>query len=136
MPWNHVDVPVGAYVAVAFDTQRTTGINAQSLPFFVLNGSNTSCLNTITSTSLHQTSTFPPTSSTSSTSAVQTSSVAEMTPMPGGLSSGALAGTVAGVIVGVLLLLLAFTFPSFWRHSLPRRQSSRASRPGGPYLLF
>ncbi|CAL1703530.1 unnamed protein product [Somion occarium] len=130
MAWSRADVPAGAYVVLAFDTEQGSGLHAQSPPFFVVASTDMGCL---TPTSI----TSPPSPTKSSNASSQDTGTASPAPVQlqsqgKALSTGALAGTVIGVVVGVLLLLLAFNFPHFWRHSLPRR----ARRPGGPYLLF
>ncbi|KAJ3489924.1 hypothetical protein NLI96_g1771 [Meripilus lineatus] len=142
--WNTVDVPSGTYVAVAFDTDGSAGISAASSPFFVLNGQDTSCLasnksatasvSTQSVSSQTSVSHTPTAAGASSPSESGGSNAASLATPPKALSPGALAGTIVGIIVGVILLLIAFSYPHLWRHSLPNPARSR--RPGGPYLLF
>ncbi|KAI0654790.1 hypothetical protein C8Q70DRAFT_471683 [Cubamyces menziesii] len=127
--WSPVDIPQGLYVAVAFDTSRSLGILAQSPPFSVLPSGNTTCLASSSSGNATMTTSVD---SSSASSPGPTSSAASDGPKM--LSPAALGGTVAGVTVAIILLVLAFTFPHFWRRSPTRRP--RGSRPGGPYYLF
>ncbi|KAL4253952.1 hypothetical protein ABKN59_003067 [Abortiporus biennis] len=133
--WEQVDISDGPYVALAFDTNHTANILSTSPTFFVI-GQNQSC---ITDSPTSPTSSSTTTGSSDSPSPVSPTATSQ-TDSGGGskmktLSSGALAGTIVGVAVGVILLLLAFTFPHFLRHSLPR-PSRTNRRPGGPYILF
>lgn len=132
IPWDPVDVQEGPYVAVAFDTNRTAGIFVTSSQFFVLNGQDTSCLMSNGTSSPSEIASTTGATTSPSQSTVPDDSPSETQPKT--LSSGALAGTIVGVIVGVVLLLVAFSFPHIWRHSLP--STSRSRRAGGPYLLF
>ena len=132
--WRTVDVPVGSYVAVAFDTARTAGIFVQSPSFFVTSGSDESCLASASNSSSSSgvptaTSATPSSSSSSSDSSGGGAGAQEKT-----LSPEVLGGVVAGVVVGVLLLILAVTFPHYWKERLVRRRRDR--HPGGPYHLF
>ncbi|OBZ75175.1 hypothetical protein A0H81_04817 [Grifola frondosa] len=127
--WDSVNVPEGFYVAVAFDTPHTAGLFAQSPPFFVQTGQNVSCLATTAIPSSSSSDSPSPTVSPGSEAASSSGASG-----PKKLSPGALAGTISAVVVGVILLLIAFTYPQWWRHALPRR--SRNRRPGGPYYLF
>ena len=128
--WSPVDIPQGLYVVVAFDTSRSLGILAQSLPFSVLPSENTTCLASSSSGNATVTASADP----SSASSTDPTSSADGNGGPKMLSPAALGGTVAGVTVAIILLVLAFTFPHFWRRSPTRRP--RGSRPGGPYYLF
>ena len=74
------------------------------------------------------------TSSSSSSSSSSDSSSGGAGPQEKTLSPGVLGGVVAGVVVGVLLLILAVTFPHYWKERLVRRRRDR--HPGGPYHLF
>ncbi|PIL30551.1 hypothetical protein GSI_07251 [Ganoderma sinense ZZ0214-1] len=129
--WRTVDVPAGSYVAVAFDTARTLGIFVQSPDFFVQDGSDESCLASATnSSSGAPTATLDAASSSSSSDSSSGGTGAQEKT----LSPGVLGGVVAGVVVGVLLLILAVTFPQYWKEILIRRRRNR--HPGGPYHLF
>ena len=128
--WSPVDIPQGLYVVVAFDTSRSLGILAQSPPFSVLPSENTTCLASSSSGNATVTASADP----SSASSTDPTSSADGNGGPKMLSPAALGGTVAGVTVAIILLVLAFTFPHFWRRSPTRRP--RGSRPGGPYYLF
>jgi hypothetical protein len=85
--WHVVDVPQGWYAAIAFDTQRTSNILAQSSPFFVLNGSDVACL-----------------ASPSKSEA----------PSPH-LSSSSLAGIVAGLVASVVIIAAVLSVPRLWK---------------------
>ncbi|TBU28999.1 hypothetical protein BD311DRAFT_721162 [Dichomitus squalens] len=130
--WASVDVPPGPYVAVAFDTSQNTGIFAQSLPFFVQMGQDSSCLASASATSAPP----PPGSptSTSDSEASSGSSDSSAGSQPKKLGAGVLAGVVVAVVVGVLLLILAATFPHYWKDAFIRRRQNQ--HPGGPYHLF
>ncbi|KAI0350209.1 hypothetical protein OH77DRAFT_1091447 [Trametes cingulata] len=135
--WSPVDVLRGAYVAVAYDTSRTLGILAQSPPFFVLPGQDTSCLTAATGGATPTDPLLPsPTSSPTSTGsdAAESSAVSSSDSRQKMLSPGALGGTIAGVSVAVVLFVLACSFPQCWKSHIARRP--RNSRPGGPYYLF
>lgn len=112
--WPAVNVPPGQYHAIAFDTARNLSLSAVSSPFFVSGGSNTSCLNS-SSTSADSSSSESPSSTKSGSK---------------NLSSGALIGTIAGVLVGVGGLVAAFTLPRMCQ------RSRRTPRPGAPYQTF
>lgn len=131
--WTSVDIPEGWYIVAAFDTAQTAGISAESPPFFVQTGPDVDCLSTASSISPDN-----PTSSTASPTPAQSQN-ADTNPTTNsvgqkGLTPGALAGTIFAVIVGIIMLMLAFTYPRWWRHALVRRSQNR--RPGGPYYLF
>ena len=130
--WVSVDVPPGSYVAVAFDTSQTAGIFAQSPPFFVQMGEDSSCLATA-STTLPSSPSGSPTP-TSGPDALSGSADASAGSQPKKLGAGVLAGVVVAVVVGVLLLILAATFPHYWKEALVRRRQKQ--HPGGPYHLF
>ncbi|KAI0373279.1 hypothetical protein BV20DRAFT_963118 [Pilatotrama ljubarskyi] len=136
--WSPVDVLRGAYVAVAYDTSRALGILAESPPFFVLPGQDTSCLTAaVGSLATPAASLFPPSTSSStivSSDAATPSATPSPDSQPKTLSPGALGGTIAGISVAVILFVLACSFPHYWRSYLARRP--RNSRPGGPYYLF
>ncbi|KAI1784055.1 hypothetical protein LXA43DRAFT_1125746 [Ganoderma leucocontextum] len=141
--WRSVDVPQGSYVAVAFDTARTAGIFVQSPLFFVQTGHDSSCLaaaaaaapsSSLASGSGSGASPSPTSSSASESSSSSESSGGGAGAQPKNLSPAVLGGVVAGVVVGVLLLILAATFPHYWKAALVRRRRNR--HPGGPYHLF
>ncbi|KAI0329857.1 hypothetical protein GY45DRAFT_831915 [Cubamyces sp. BRFM 1775] len=132
--WSPVDIPQGLYVVVAFDTSRTLGILAQSPPFSVLPSKNTTCLASSSAGNATVTASVDRSPVSSSLSSAPTSSAGD-DDVPKRLSPAALGGTVAGVTVAIVLLVLAFTFPHFWRRS-PTTRRPRGSRPGGPYYLF
>ena len=111
--WPAVNVPAGQYNAVAFDTARNLSLSATSPPFFVTAGSNTTCLNS-TSTSADTSSEVSSHSTSGSKS----------------LSSGALVGTISGVVVGVIGLVIVFTLPRL------RQRTRKPPRPGAPYQTF
>ncbi|KAI8999033.1 hypothetical protein BD414DRAFT_476777 [Trametes punicea] len=137
--WSPVDVPQGAYVAVAFDTPRTLGITAESPPFVVLLGQDTTCLTSTVTAAL--VSSFIASSASNPTAGADASeppvSIASSNATGSQikvLSPGALGGTVAGVTLVVVSLVLALTLSYYRENSLTRRP--RNSRPGGPYYLF
>ncbi|KII89249.1 hypothetical protein PLICRDRAFT_175462 [Plicaturopsis crispa FD-325 SS-3] len=119
--WTPVDVPEGQYTISATDTPHTFGIAAKSQPFFVVAGSNVSCL-----TGSSSSSTAP--SPTASSTATRTS------PASRPISKGDEIGVIVGVIAGILLLVSAFVVPRI-RKWLARRRAVR-SRQEGPYYLF
>lgn len=128
--WSSVDVPQGWYIIAAFDTTQTAGISAQSSPFFVQTGPDVDCLSSASMT----TSVGAPASPTASAPAESQRGSATGSATHKGLSSGALVGTICAVVIGVIMLVLAFTYPQWWRHALMRYPRSR--RPDGPYYLF
>lgn len=90
--WNPVDVKEGWYNAQAYDTANTTGISASSSPFFVAQGSDTTCLLAL----------GPTQSSTPNA------------PQPNDSSHipiGDIVGIALGVTAGVLGLVTAFVLP-------------------------
>ncbi|KAM5542615.1 hypothetical protein V8D89_003576 [Ganoderma adspersum] len=132
--WRTVDVPAGAYVAVAFDTARTAGIFVQSPSFFVQSGSDESCLASASNSSTSSDAPTATSDAASSSSSPSDGSSGGAGAQEKTLSPGVLGGVVAGVVVGVLLLILAVTFPHYRKEVLVRRRRNR--HPGGPYHLF
>ncbi|KAF8515876.1 hypothetical protein JB92DRAFT_3114590 [Gautieria morchelliformis] len=108
--WSSVTVPTGwyiLYVSLLSGYQNDVAVHSQQ--FFVMAGSNTSCV-------------FP----NISTSSVQSQSH---------LSPGALAGTVVGSVVGAAALLGAFAIPRLWRRGVPGHKAWQAKH-GGLYQVF
>nr|VWO99821.1 NOT4p [Ganoderma boninense] len=132
--WRTVDVPAGAYVAVAFDTARTAGIFVQSPSFFVQDGSDERCLASDSSSSSSAPTATSAAAASSSSGSSSGGTGAGTGAQEKTLSPGVLGGVVASVVVGVLLLILAVTFPHYWKETLIQRRRNR--HPGGPYHLF
>ncbi|KAF8201639.1 hypothetical protein BJ912DRAFT_510762 [Pholiota molesta] len=117
--WTSVDVMEGWYIAKAFDTSATLGISAGSIPFFVIQGSDTSCLLKVPTT----TSNPLPSQTSSSPSGSSKSSI----------GTGDIVGITLGVTAGAICLLLAlFTIPRL----KPRNDISGPTKPRRPYLLY
>ena len=113
--WAKVDVPAGTYSAIAFDTERTLKLIAQSTNFVVSDGNDTSCV-------------------TGSDGIIPGLDGNDTGGQHRGrnLGTGALVGTIVGVVVGIGGLIAAFTLPGMIRRTLAKRER----RPGAPYHLF
>lgn len=109
--WTAVTVPAGWYkldLCTTSDSSNSLrGISAHSERFFVMAGSNTSCVHSNMSTPAQANSRF---------------------------TSGALAGTVAGSVVGAAALLGAFLLPRLWRKGVPGHKAWQEKH--GLYKLF
>jgi hypothetical protein len=131
--WMRVNVPEGWYTvrAIPFvpsnatdddgdhDNDEDNGVQSLLLspPFFVKNGSDTSCVVDFSSS--------PSRSSSSSSS--QTPSEAEQTSAAASQPMGSiradipvLVGTILGALVAFAVLSIAFIFPHWYRHALPQ----------------
>lgn len=128
--WPTVDVPVGKYAVLAFQTENQNAGMVESNLFNVTSGNNTACLNAATSST-----SLPVASTTNSATPSNASDSTEGSSSSGGtsksLSTGALIGVVVGVVLGVLSLIIVFTLMhrKVFRVRRPRR-------PGAPYYLF
>lgn len=100
--WPQVDQPQGWYAIDGF----VASLNASSTPFFISNGSDTTCLLSSSSSSLGP---------TSIATAVATSSTT--------LSSDKIVGVVVGSLVVCLLLVLAIAYYLYRRCRSPTRSS-------------
>ncbi|KAF5372969.1 hypothetical protein D9758_001614 [Tetrapyrgos nigripes] len=106
--WLTADVVQGWYLVEAELTAPPTTVLAKSAPFFVKNGSDTSCVQS------HSSSPGPsPTSSTPQD-------------MDGGHGFNAsILGAVIAVVGALFILLAAFLFPRWWRRALPSNRKRR-----------
>ncbi|KAF8163183.1 hypothetical protein B0H34DRAFT_794922 [Crassisporium funariophilum] len=120
--WIAVDVTEGWYIATALDTATTLGIHAQSSPFFVTLGTNTSCLPSNSVDNPNNSSTQSPLPSSVSPGPLSFSQHA--------VGVGDIVGIALGVTAGVVFLIAAFVFPRLWRRELPTTKKKR------PYLLY
>ncbi|KAI0261044.1 hypothetical protein BC834DRAFT_493890 [Gloeopeniophorella convolvens] len=131
LTWGPVDVDEGFYTAVAFDTQHSLGVYAQSSPFFVESGDR-SCLDDAASSPSNSTSSSSSSSSTSNTGLPPPTASPGVRSSSKGINPRVLAGTIAGIVVGIIVIIAAFTAPRLFRRHLPTRNR----RPGAPYYLF
>lgn len=125
--WQSADVPIGAYVVVAFSTEFSFSdpiIASRSLPFYVRPGLDESCLN--------NTGWFTPTSTADGSAPTSLSGSSEVLTTKKSMSPGAIAGTVIGVVGGVALLAAAALF---YRYRSKRIERHRGSQEG-PYNKF
>ncbi|KAF9483873.1 hypothetical protein BDN70DRAFT_873267 [Pholiota conissans] len=122
--WPSVDVLEGWYIAKASDTSNMLGISAGSAPFYVKQGSDTSCLLKVPTSTI---STLPPNQSTPFSPSSSKPSI----------GTGDIVGITLGVIAGAICLLLAvFTLPRLRRGSPTIITHSSTAKPQRPYLLY
>jgi hypothetical protein len=114
MDWQPVDVDVGTYTIMAWDSNRTLGLFAQSAPFNVTTGADRSCLAELPSAN--------------ASSASQPPSTASQKP------NQALVVALCLISATLLVLALAVCGFVFRRYYYTHRQTRR--RPGGPRYLF
>ncbi|KAG5652500.1 hypothetical protein H0H81_004813 [Sphagnurus paluster] len=142
--WTSVSVPQGFYLLTASLQNVQEPYSTNSSPFFVQQGTDTSCLNIPSSPSSSSpgsssTPSTPSTSSEDATSSSDTSSSSSPTVIPiGGSSESTInkGAIVGGVVAGVLALLI--TLSAFCicrrRHSRSRSHSRNLSSPIAPSL--
>ncbi|KAF8067754.1 hypothetical protein FPV67DRAFT_1493372 [Lyophyllum atratum] len=125
-----VNVPQGNYVVVAV-ASAPAAYFTRSSPFFVQQGSDTSCLGTSSSSSAplpSDTSSSSPTTSIATT----TSSSATVTPIGGSSSTPVNKGAIAGgVVAGVVILLGALGLYIFFICRPKRSRSHHTRSPSG-----
>ncbi|KAI0062700.1 hypothetical protein BV25DRAFT_1915839 [Artomyces pyxidatus] len=119
--WPSVDVPQGWYQMQAILPNSTTTITI-SAPFFVTNGTNTSCIRAAddTPSSFNITSTSPSSSPTSSTVSISSSSSAVSAIRSSHSHAGGIAGGVFGGIACLSMVLAALAY------RIRRRRQSQA----------
>ncbi|KAK7449649.1 hypothetical protein VKT23_013123 [Stygiomarasmius scandens] len=104
--WFDVDVTQGWYLVQAQLAAQPKTTLAKSAPFFVENGTDTSCVRPHTQTSPTPTPTPPPGTG-------------------GGHVPSEIIGVVIAAIAACAILLVAFLFPRWWRRALPSNRKRR-----------
>lgn len=108
--WLIVDVPEGWYTVEAIPNSLNSNFSAVSAPFFVKNGTDTSCINEQLLDG-------------STSSALPQPTAGMKSAVPHKANIPVIVGTLLGALVAFIILSIAFIFPRFWRHALPTASS-------------